>query len=84
MKSHTRQARNSSLKNGQQIPKGTRKNQIGTWKVPLETQQSEIVANNIMDHTTKTELAQYIHAALFSLITEIFFKAIKKTFLKTW
>ena len=34
-------------KSGQEIIKGTKKKQIGIWEVPLETQQSEAVANKI-------------------------------------
>ena len=54
------------------------------WEVPLGTQQSETVANNILGKTPKPELAQYLHAALFSPTTKILIKAIKQSFLKTW
>ena len=55
----------------------------GMWEVPLETQQSEAVINNIMDQTTKPELAQYLHAALFIPTTASLIKAIKKGLLNT-
>ena len=32
--------------------------QTGMWIVPLETQQSEAVRNNILEQTTKPELSQ--------------------------
>ena len=35
------------------------------WKVTLETQQSEMVANGILAQTTKPELTQYLHAAIY-------------------
>ena len=54
------------------------------WGISLQTQQSEAVTNNIMDQTTKSELAQYLHAVLFSLTTSILLKAIKQGLLKTW
>ena len=54
------------------------------WEVPLETQKSEVVVNNILDHTTKPELAQYLHAALFSPTASSLLKSIKQVFLKTW
>ena len=37
-----------------------------------------------MFQTTKPELAQYLHAALFIPTTAILLKAIKQGFLKTW
>ena len=39
--------------NEQQIIKFTRNNKTVIWEVTLETQQSEVVVNNIMDQTTK-------------------------------
>ena len=54
------------------------------WEVPLETKQSEAVPNNILDQTTKTELAQYLHVELFIPTTASLLKEIKQGFLKTW
>ena len=54
------------------------------WEVPLDKQQQEIVANNMMAQTTKPELSQYLHATLFSPPASSFPKAIKQGFLKTW
>ena len=51
-------------KKGQQIIKGTRNKQTGMWEVTLDTQKSKIVVNNILDQTTKLELAQYLHITL--------------------
>ena len=59
----------SVQKNGQEIIKGTGNKQTGMWEVPLETQQSEAVTNNNLSETTKPELAQYLHATLFSPTT---------------
>ena len=74
-----------SVQNNRQIIiKVTRNKQTGMWGVPLKTQQSEILTNNIMVQTNKPELAQYLHAALFSPTTSILLKAIKQFFLKTW
>ena len=47
------------------------------WEVPLKTQQSKVVTNNIMAQTTKPELAQYLHAALFILTAASLHKTIK-------
>ena len=52
--------------------------------MPLGTQQSENVVNNILAKTTKPELAQYLHAALFSPTATSLRKAIKQGFLRTW
>ena len=49
------------------ILKGNSNKQTVMWEFPLETQKSEIVANKILAHTTKPELAQYLYATLFSL-----------------
>ena len=38
-------------KNGQTIIKGTKNKKTGIWEVPLETQQSEAVINNIPTQT---------------------------------
>ena len=54
------------------------------WEVPLGTQQSEYVVHNIMEQTSKPELAQYLHAALFIPTTASLLKAINQGFLKTW
>ena len=54
------------------------------WEVPLETQQSEAVTNNIMDQTYKPELLQYLHAALFSPTTASLLKTIKQVFLQNF
>ena len=48
------------------------------WEVPLETQQSESLTNNILSQTYKPLLANYLYAALFSPITASLLKAIKK------
>ena len=53
-------------------------------EVPLGTQQSENVVNNIMGQTSKLELAKYLYAALFSPITASLHKGIKQGLLKTW
>ena len=53
------------------------------WKVPLETQQLVAVVNCILIHTTKSELAQYLHATLFIRTTATLLKAIKQCLLKT-
>ena len=54
------------------------------WKVPLETQQSEAVANNILSQTYKLELAQFLYAALFNPTTASLLISIKQAFLKIW
>ena len=54
------------------------------WEVPLETQKSEYVKNNILSQTSKPELAQYPHAALFNPKKERLLKKTKQGFLKTW
>ena len=54
------------------------------WEVPLETQQYEIVKNNILGQTTKPELAYYLHAPIFRLTEARPLKAIKQGFMKTW
>ena len=54
------------------------------WEVPLGTQHSENVMNNILAQTSKPEPAQYLHAALFSPTTASLIKAIKQGFLNTW
>ena len=71
-------------KNGEEIIKGTRNKKTGMWEVPLGTQQSENVVNNILAQTSKLELAKYLHAALFSPTTASLLKEIKQVFLKTW
>ena len=71
-------------KNGQKLIKGASNNKNEMWEVPLETQQSKSVTNNIMEQTSKLELAQYLYAALFSPTTASLLKSIKKGFLKTW
>ena len=71
-------------KNGQEIIKGTRNKKTRMWEVPLETQQAESMTNNIMEQTSKPELAQYLHAALFSPTKASLVKATKQGFLKTW
>ena len=66
------------------IMKVTRNKQTGMWEVSLKRQQSEAVTINIMDQTTKPELAQYLHAALLSPTTARLLKEIKQGVLKTW
>ena len=43
-----------------------------------------MVVNNILDQTTKPELVQYFHAALFIATTTSFLKKINMDFFKTW
>ena len=47
----------SIQKNGKEIIKVTRNKKTGIWEVPLGTQQSENVVNNIMAQTSKSEPA---------------------------
>ena len=54
------------------------------WEVPLGPQQSENVVNNILEKTSKPELAKYLHAALFGPTTASLIKTTKQVFLKTW
>ena len=53
------------------------------WEVPLETQQSEFVTNNILAQTSKPKLAQYLYAELFIPTTASLLKFIKHVFLTT-
>ena len=71
-------------KNVQEIIKGTRNNKTGVWEVPLETQQLAAEINSVLAQTSKPELAQYLHAALFSPTTASIFKSFKQGFLKNW
>ena len=82
MHHYTRKERYVSPKIGQEIIKYTRNKQALMWEVPLETQQSESVENNIMVKTNKPELAQYLREALSSPTTASLLKAIKQGFLK--
>ena len=50
----------------------------------METQQSEAVTNNCFYQTTKSELAQYLKAELFSQKTASLLKGIKQCILNTW
>ena len=52
------------------------------WELPLETEQSEAVTNNILAQTTKPKLSQYIHASLFNPKTASLLKTIKQCLLK--
>ena len=70
--------------NGKEIIKCTRNKKTGMWEVPLVTQQPASVINNIILQTSKPELAQYLHTALFSPTVASIIKAIKKGLLKTW
>ena len=54
------------------------------WEVPLGPQQSENVINNIMEQTSKQELAQYLHTSIFSPTKSIILAETKKVSLKTW
>ena len=54
------------------------------WEVPLESQQSENLVNNIMSQTSKPELARYLHAALFISTAASILREIKQGFLKAW
>ena len=69
----------SITNNREEIIKGTI-----IWEVPLVPQQPENAVNNILAQTSKPELSQYLHAALFSPTTGSLLKAIKKCFPKTW
>ena len=71
-------------KNGQEIIKGTRNNKTGMWEVPLENQQSETETNKILEQSSKPELSQYLHAALYIPTKTSLLKDIKQGFLKTW
>ena len=51
--------------------------------MPLGLQQPENVVNKILAQTSKLELAQYLHALLFSPFTASLLKATKQGFLKT-
>ena len=73
----------SVQKNGQEIVKGTRNKKTGMLEVPLETQQTASVINKILAQTSKPELSQYLHAALFSPTTASLIKDINYVFLKT-
>ena len=42
------------------------------------------VLKNILSQTSKPELSQYLHAALFSPTTASLLEAIKQGYLKTW
>ena len=64
--------------------KGTRNKKTVMWEEPLGTQQSETMVNNILSQTSKLELAQYLHAALFIPTTVSLLKAINQGFLKMW
>ena len=54
------------------------------WEVHLGPQQSANVVNNILAQTSKQELDQYLHAAIFNPNTASLLKAIKQGLLKTW
>ena len=54
------------------------------WEVPLGTQQSENLVNNILEQTSKPEPSQYLHEALFIPTASSLLKATKQGFLKTW
>ena len=54
------------------------------WEVPLETQQSEVVENNIPAKKHKPELSHYIYAAHLSPTTSSLLKEIKLGFLKNY
>ena len=43
----------SIQKNGEEIIKGTINKKTGMWEVPLGTQKSENVANNILEQNSK-------------------------------
>ena len=62
----------------------TRNKQIGMWEVPMLIQESKPTVNNILDHTTKPELAKYIHAALFRSKNTNLLKAISQGFFNIW
>ena len=70
-------------KNGEEIIKGIRNKKKGMWEVPLGPQQSENVVNKILAQTSKPELANYLHAALFSPTTASLLGAIKQGLLNT-
>ena len=74
----------SVQKNGQEIIKSTRNKQTGMWEVSLKIKQLESTTNKILDQKNKPELAQYLHAELFSPKIASLLKSIKQGFLKTW
>ena len=45
------------------------------WEVPLGSQQSENLVNNLMAKTSKPELDQYLYSALFSPTKAILLKS---------
>ena len=71
-------------KNGQEIIKGRRNKKTGMWEVPLENQQVESVTNNNMKKTSKTELVQHLHTALFGPTAASPINSIKQGLLKMW
>ena len=74
----------STRNNGEEVIKWTRNKNTGMWEEPLGPQQSENMVNTILAQTSKPELSQYLHAALFTPTTAILLNAIKQGFLKTW
>ena len=54
------------------------------WEVTVESQQLNVLVNNILAQITKPELAQYFHATLFIPTTTSLLGAIRMGFLKTW
>ena len=74
----------STRNNGEEVIKWTRNKNTGMWEEPLGPQQSENMVNTILAQTSKPELSQYLHAALFTPTTAILINAIKQGFLKTW
>ena len=74
-----------SIQNNEElITRGTRNKNTGMWEVPLGPKKSKNVVNNILAQTSQSELAQYLHAALFIPTTSSLLNAIKQGFLKTW
>ena len=53
------------------------------WEVPLDTQQSNIMVNNILVETTKPELSLYFHAALSIPMKTSLLKSINMSYLNT-
>ena len=82
--SHYTKKETTVQKIGQKILKGTRNKPTGMWEVTLEQQQSKPVVNSILSQTTKPELAQYFHAALFIPPEIGTLNKIKKGFFKIW
>ena len=54
------------------------------WELPPGATTIRNVVNNILEQTSKPELAKYLYTALLFPTTESLIKTIKQGFLKTW